>query len=230
MIRPQLNTLIHNGEYMIPKLLHYVWLGSKKNELVHMCIDSFHKYMNDYRIIEWNESNIDISTFNDNEQLFYNKNYKAKKYAFCSDLVRLHVLKDYGGVYVDTDVEFIKHMPDEFLNHPIIARINPNCTVCNGCIWGCEKDDSLVLKMINEFSNKIETSFKSHGKTWIFNTLLKDLFNTNGDTNDNSNIISVLGYKVYPTEYFCPMNSRTKEIHITNNTISIHHFDSSWKG
>lgn len=214
---------------MIPKLLHYIWLGGKKSDHVNTCIDSFHKYMSDYEIIEWNESSIDLNWFNDNELSFYNKYYKIKRYAFCSDLARLHILKRFGGIYVDTDVEFIRHLPDAFLAKPIISRITPHGTVCNGCIWGCEKDDKVVDDLINIYSDKISTSIKSHGKTWIFNTLFKNFFISHGDDVTATSIVDVCGYNVYPCEYFCPMDSITKTINITNNTVSIHHFDLSWK-
>ena len=46
------------GFIMLPKKLHYIWIGNSKTELANKCIDSFHKYMYDYEIIEWNESNI----------------------------------------------------------------------------------------------------------------------------------------------------------------------------
>lgn len=62
-----------------------------------------------------------------------------------------------------------------------------------------------------------------------FNTFLKDLFANNDDSLDNSKIISVLNYNIYPTEYFCPVNRITQEVCITNNTVSIHHFNSSWQ-
>ena len=43
---------------MLPKILHYIWIGNPKTELANRCIDSFHQFMSDYKIIELNESNI----------------------------------------------------------------------------------------------------------------------------------------------------------------------------
>ena len=214
---------------MIPKILHYIWLGNEKGDLENKCIDSFYENMDDYEIIEWNESNIDLGPLTKSEFDFYTYFYEREKYAFCSDLIRLHILKKYGGIYVDTDVEFIKTLPNDYLNNPIIARINPEYSVCNGCILGCDKNDSLMCHLIELFQNKLNTSMKKYGKQWIFNTLLKDLFANNGDSLDNSKIVNVLNYNIYPTEYFCPINRITQEVCITNNTVSIHHFNSSWQ-
>ena len=47
---------------MIPKVIHYCWFGGgEKNELIHKCIDSWKKDCPDYEIIEWNESNYDVT-------------------------------------------------------------------------------------------------------------------------------------------------------------------------
>jgi hypothetical protein len=35
-------------------------------------------------------------------------------------------------------------------------------------------------------------------------------------------------FAVFPTEYFCPTNWKTKKCTITPNTYSIHHFMASW--
>lgn len=214
---------------MIPKKLHYVWIGGNKTELAQKCIDSYYKFLPDYEIIEWNESNINLDWFDDIGKKFYQDNYNNKKYAFCTDLARLYILNKFGGIYVDADVEFIRRLPDEFLSAPIIGRINPRNTVCNGCVWGCEKDDKLVNSFIRWFLNHIKILGASHGRNWIFNTIFKNFFDMFGDNRDNTKIVDFHGYKIYPTEYFCPMNGLTFKTEITDKTISIHHFELSWK-
>ena len=95
---------------VIPKKIHYVWMGTaQKSELVLRCIESWKKYMPDYEIIEWNESNFDI-----NQIEYTAKAYKDKKWAFVSDAVRTYALKTYGGVYFDTDVELFSGPNDIF--------------------------------------------------------------------------------------------------------------------
>ena len=73
------------------------------------CINSWKKYLPDYEIIEWNEDNFDV-----NSNLYVKEAYENKKYAFVTDYVRLLVLYNYGGIYMDTDVEIIKNI-DVFL-------------------------------------------------------------------------------------------------------------------
>lgn len=47
---------------MIPKIIHYCWFGyNKKPGLIKKCIASWRKYMPDWEIREWNESNYDVT-------------------------------------------------------------------------------------------------------------------------------------------------------------------------
>ena len=87
---------------MIPKTIHYCWFGrGKKSELILKCIDSWKKYCPEYEIIEWNEDNFDVDFCDYSHDALSRK----KNGAFVSDIARLKVLYDNGGIYLDTDVE-----------------------------------------------------------------------------------------------------------------------------
>lgn len=95
---------------MIPKIIHYCWFGrGKMPKLALKCLKSWNKYCSDYKVICWNEDNFDI-----NSNQYVKEAYESRKYAFVSDYVRLYALYNYGGVYMDTDVEVIKNI-DKFL-------------------------------------------------------------------------------------------------------------------
>lgn len=77
---------------MIPKIIHYVWLGhGEKSDKIKACIESWKKYMPDYEIKEWNEGNFDIN-YND----FTRESYTKGMYAFTSDVIRLFALYTEG--------------------------------------------------------------------------------------------------------------------------------------
>lgn len=47
---------------MIPKIIHYCWFGGNTlSEDAKRYIDSWHKFCPDYLIMEWNETNFDMS-------------------------------------------------------------------------------------------------------------------------------------------------------------------------
>ena len=103
---------------MIPKKIHYCWVGgNSKPPLVKKCIQSWKKYCPDYEIIEWNESNYDIS-----KNIYMKQAYEAKKWAFVTDYMRLDIIYEHGGIYLDTDVELIKNI-DDLLSNEAFAGI-----------------------------------------------------------------------------------------------------------
>ena len=96
---------------MIPKIIHYCWVGNKsKPQSVLYCIESWKKFCPDYEIREWNESNYDF-----NKNVYMKQAYEAKKWGFVPDYARLDIVYQYGGIYLDTDVELIKGL-DKLLN------------------------------------------------------------------------------------------------------------------
>ena len=93
---------------MIPKKIHYGWVGrGELSAKAQKCIKSWKKYCPDYEIIEWNEGNFDV-----NQNAYTKYCYENKKYAFLSDYARLQIIYQEGGIYFDVDVEVIKPFND----------------------------------------------------------------------------------------------------------------------
>ena len=66
---------------MIPKIIHYVWVGGKeKPKDIQRCMKTWKKHLKGYVIKEWNETNFDI-----NSHPFVKKAYEAAK-ALADDL------------------------------------------------------------------------------------------------------------------------------------------------
>ena len=97
---------------MIPKIIHYFWIGGNpKPKSVLRCIKSWKKYCPDYKIMEWNESNYDF-----NKNAYMKQAFENKRWGFVTDCARFDVIYEYGGIYLDTDVELIKNL-DSLLTH-----------------------------------------------------------------------------------------------------------------
>lgn len=116
--------LIEKEEYedlsekiLIPKKIHYCWFGNgKKSEIFNKCLESWKKYAPDFEIIEWNETNCDVT-----ECQYIKEAYDSKKWAFVADYFRVKVLKEEGGIYVDTDMEFNNYIHKLLLNKAFFA-------------------------------------------------------------------------------------------------------------
>lgn len=91
---------------MIPKIIHYCWFGGNEiPSLVQKCIKSWKENLPDYEFKLWNEETFDI-----NSSEWCKGAYEYKKYAFVADYVRLIVLYENGGIYLDTDEKMEKSL------------------------------------------------------------------------------------------------------------------------
>lgn len=206
----------------IPKIIHYCWFGGKnKTELAEKCITSWKKHCPDYDFIEWNESNFDI-----NYNSYVKEAYESKKWAFVTDVVRLFALVNYGGIYMDTDVEVLKPL-DELLEYEAVSGFENKTHIPTG-LMACEKGHPLFNEFLDEYQFlhfiKSDGSFDlTTNVTRITNTCKKYGFQPN-------NILQTInGFTLLPTDYLCPKSYDTGVINITKNTLVIHHFGGSWQ-
>lgn len=209
---------------MIPKKIHYCWFGGNEMpELSKKCLESWKKYCKDYEIIEWNEKNIDL-----NSNQYIKEAYKCKKWAFITDYVRLYVLYNYGGIYMDTDVEVIKPI-DAFLSHKAFSGFENNNMIPTGII-GSEKGNQWIKDLLKEYDNI--HFINSKGKM----DLTTNVIRITNLTKKKYGLLLKSSYQelkggivtIYPFDFFCPKSHITKEIYITENTCTIHHFAGSW--
>ena len=204
------------------KILHYVWLGhGPKGEKFEQCLNSWKKFCPDYEIKEWNEDNFD---FSDCE--FAVQAYDAKKYAFVSDYIRIRVLQQYGGIYLDTDVEIVKNI-DEITEHNTVIGFE-NGGYLESNFIASEKNQLWQQKMIDFYhSNNFLNGKKQNSlpNTLLLTTVFKKHYGLklkNKYQNLKDDVI------VYPSSYFSPKDLHTHKINLTENTYSIHHFDATW--
>lgn len=207
---------------MIPKIIHYCWFGNgEKPEIVKKCIDSWREKCIGYAIIEWNERNFDI-----NSNKFVREAYAKKKYAFVSDYVRLFVLKNFGGIYLDTDVEVLKNF-DEYLNNKSFWGLEAGNYIATSTI-GTEINNPLIEAFYKEY---LDRSFINEDGTLNVGTnveIISKKFKELGAKLDGSKeIIEGIGV-IYPTEIFSPYDYRYYKDYRTDKTVTVHYFYKSW--
>lgn len=213
-----------SSSQLIPKRIHYCWFGKgKKPQIVKKCIRSWEKKCPDYEIIEWNESNFDI-----NCNKWCQLAYEEKKWAFVSDYVRLKVLWEYGGIYMDTDVELLKPL-DDFLVYKCFLGFQHETFVSNGLIIGAEKNHVFVKENMEIYENLVFRNEKDSYKLKVCQEYTTEILQNKGlIVPCDGKIQIVRDVYVFPPDYFCPYDHRTNTMHQTKNTVSIHHFASSW--
>ena len=207
---------------MIPKIIHYIWLGGKPlPKIAKKCIKSWKKYCPDYEIKRWDETNLDLDCC-----AYVREAYDAKKYAFASDFFRFEILYKEGGVYLDIDVELIKNI-DRFLSNKAFTGLEYGNTMAPGLIFGAEKGNEDLANLVDMYS---KIHFVNNDGSLNLTTICE--FSTNyyeqfGLKRENRTQ-TIKNLTVYNVEYFCPIDYRTNKKHITENTYSIHWYKASW--
>lgn len=208
---------------MIPKIIHYCWFGGNPlPELAKKCIASWKKYCPDYEIIEWNETNYDV-----NKCAYMKEAYQLRKWAFASDYARFDVIYNYGGIYLDTDVEIIRNM-DEFLKNSAFMGFESENYVNPGLIIGGEKGNKEIESIMRWY--EIHHFIKESGEIDLTASpaIVSSILEEMGLRKEQSVQCLNGSLTIYPKDYFCPMDYYTGKIAITDNTASIHHFYASW--
>lgn len=198
---------------MIPKKIHYCWFGgNEKNDLIIKCINSWKKFCPDCEIIEWNENNFDI-----NINAYVKEAYEEKRWAFVSDYVRLWSVYNFGGIYLDTDVELIKNIDHVFENKCFFCY-EDDVFIATGLGFGAEAQNPLVKEVLDDYN---EIHFRlPNGKLDLTPCPQRNTNTIKGS--------KISDYYVYPKEYFCPLDYETKQLTLTENTVAIHWFGESW--
>ena len=211
---------------MIPKIIHYCWFGGKPlPKIAEKCIASWKKYLPGYEIKRWDESNFDVNAIP-----YTREAYAACKYAFVSDYARFWILYHYGGVYFDTDVEVIRPI-DDIINRGGFLGVESNrngiYTVNPGLGFAATQGTAVIGEMMNLYStfHFINTDGASDLKNIV--EITTDYLSSKGLQNTDE-IQDCCGFTIYPKDYFCPIDYDTRELKITENTRTIHHYAESW--
>lgn len=213
---------------MIPKKIHFCWFGkNKKPELVIRCVASWKKYLVDYEIIEWNEDNFDI-----NSNLFVKEAFCAGKWAFVSDYVRLWALYNYGGIYLDSDVEVIKSL-DEFLEYPAFGGFSGAYEVTNNveipsAVMGAEKGNLWLKYLLDYYKDRKfilpDGAYDMVTNAAIITRMSEDLF----EPNNKKQTMKLGEVELFPMEYFEPINPVNNIDVFSENSYCIHWHNCSW--
>lgn len=212
---------------MVPKVIHYCWFGRNPlPEEYKEYIRSWKKYCPDYKIIEWNEDNFDVT-----ENAYCREAYQAGKWAFVSDYARLKIIYENGGVYFDTDVELLRDItPLVSDGFGFIGFQNP-IEATTGLGFAAAPYNICVKAMLDMYESR---HFEiSKGKydllpCPVVNTVALVGCGMRIGRKHACAIQRLNGMNVYPICYFNPMNSDTRKCKITDKTYTIHHYSATW--
>lgn len=209
---------------MIPKTIHYCWFGGNpKPKLAEKCIKSWHRLCPDYEILEWNEDNYDLSK----APIYVRQAYEAKKWAFVTDYVRLQVVYENGGIYMDTDVELKKGL-DLLLSYTAYFGFENGTSIATGLGFGAVQGCCILKDLMEDY---LDIPFiREDGTLDLMPCPQRNLkaFLNRGLKLDDSMQVLEGDILILPSVYLCPIDSVMKIRTYSPDTISIHWFDASW--
>ena len=215
---------------MIPKLIHLCWLsGDPYPPKIQYCIDSWKKYLPDYEIMLWDTNRFDVNSTPWTKQAF-----EAKKYAFVADYIRVYAVYNYGGIYLDSDVEVIKSF-DDLLHLPYFVGTEVGPDGIEMAAFGAEKGTGWVKFMLDYYENR--NYVLENGKNTMVpmpplmgNLIRKHYYWTIIQKPEEFDP-DPSRFCVLPVYWFCAHpNDRVHGgfYYITEDTHCIHHYANSW--
>ena len=207
---------------MIPRIIHYCWFGrGQMPESALKCLESWHQHMPDWEYMLWDEDSFDLSLYP-----YAREAYEARKFAFVSDVARLYALKEYGGVYLDTDVLVYRSF-DPLLDYPAFAGFEGSKYLPIGtCVIASKAHGEWVTEQFEAYQDRhfllAKGSFDlTTNVQFITAKMQRDGFIQNGKEQDYKDL------HVFPVEFFCPRLT-TGEYIRTKNTYCDHLGIGSW--
>lgn len=211
--------MVAMDEIVIPKIIHYCWFGKNKQpNLIKKCIKSWTKICPEYEIKEWNEENFDINCCD-----YVRQAYEQGKWAYVSDYARFYILNKYGGIYVDTDVQFLKKLDDLLITK--FAGFAHDDIVNTGLIMATTKDDWLCKEVLESYEKEQfvwedPTKILAIGRR-VTRILVKHGLRLDGEKQ------RIEDYIIYPEYYFNPTNGDMRAT-VDKRAYTIHHYAATW--
>lgn len=176
---------------MIPKKLHYLWIGPYKDNRTF--VDDWHQVMPDYELYRWENDNTDPYIEEAIELFGGLDNLKDTPITYVTDLIRVLIVRDHGGLYVDHDIAILKDLTPllenkevvmtfmydpEFADSPnvwqqgtpvkeftgeMFAKARYYSDTINNCFFAAEKNHPVILRTIEAI---VENHFRPENEQY----------------------------------------------------------------
>ena len=207
---------------MIPGIIHAIWFSDNPMpELYQRCLESWKKYSPDLEIRIW-----DLETYKPGHCLFFEQAVAHKNWAFASDYARADLLRRYGGVYMDLDVEMLRPIDDLLYNDAYMSFESADRIEC-GSGMGAKPGHPILQEICESYEKR--PYLKPDG-TWDNSTCpvrYTQVIEKHG-LKKNGGFQFVEDITVYPFEVLTGKSFDTGIIYNTKLSYTVHHHNGSW--
>jgi mannosyltransferase OCH1-like enzyme len=218
---------LNTSKQKIPQIIHYCWFGgTSKPKLVRDCIASWKRYLPDYKIIEWNEGNTDLT------HPFVKNAYNLKKWAFVADYVRLDAIYKIGGIYLDTDMMVLKSF-DNLLEHNCFMGAE-DLLFINAAIIGAVPKNNFIKDCLSLYDALDLGINSSLGEITIPKMITMKYKEVPQNNYSFDKVLTSQDVVIYPSKYFYPFPFENKKDlknyknYINIDSYTVHLWHSSW--
>jgi mannosyltransferase OCH1-like enzyme len=215
--------LSNDTEQHIPKKIHQIWLGGKLPEKYIRFSDSWQDKNPTYEYKLWTDKDVD-SIIMSKRNIFNQCHNKGMK----SDILRYEILRQQGGIYVDTDFECLKPLDDLlYLDFFTGISYDAEMVLYMGLI-ATVPNHPIIVNCVNDVNrgyvgNNAMEIMDITGPYFFTRSFLK------GVTKDTKGVVA------FPMSYFYPMPNNVRHEsdpykYILPNSYAIHHWAVSWLG
>lgn len=162
---------------MIPRKIHYIWLGHQKSLITRKAIKTWRKRAPEYQIVEWNESN--LPNF---KNKFYQQALANKDYAFASDYARLKILQQYGGIYMDTDMYLLKDPSKILSDRELVFSIQDPKVIISTSFIAASPNQEFINKAVKLYNDVHYNKGENKPNTEVLSPLLFKMYGFNHST------------------------------------------------
>jgi hypothetical protein len=202
---------------MIQKIFHHIWIGNKTYEFPEYR-ESWIKCHPDYEFKMWDDSNLPKEVLSKETINIIENNQIAP--VSKGDSLKFDLVRIFGGVFLDMDMECLKPIDAMFENDEFAAEGIPG-HIDTG-VFGSIAEGSWINDLSRTINNNILNNMDAACNMYMDKDFFKN-FALCGVRSLKDKLI--LCKKIYPPEIFYP-----KEGALIDNSYSIHHYSKTQTG
>lgn len=199
---------------MIPKIIHYAWVGPSMPDYAQRRVDEWKEKMPNWKFMFWNESNYDFNNFK-----FTRQKMSDHQWGYAADELRYDVLNKFGGFYLDTDM-IIKKDLAPLLDKDLVMGFMYDNSLLTSFI-GSKPNNKVLQQILKMYADPKYDYLKDNltSNPLVTDYLLKhfDGFELNGKTQE-----FIPNSFIYSRDYFCYPSKNRKA------NYAEHLFDNAW--
>lgn len=219
--KPVLNYRKHDRP-VIPRIIHGIWFSKDPMpELYVRCLESWKRYAPECEIKIWS-----LEDYNADRCLFFDQAIEHKNWAFASDYARADLLRKYGGIYMDLDVEMLRPIDDLLYNDAYMSFESMDRIEC-GSGMGAYPEHPIMHEICESYENR--PYLKTDG-SWDSSTCpvrYTEVIEKHG-LKKNGGFQFVDDITIYPFEVLTGKSYETGMIYNTEYSYTLHHHNGSW--